>query len=133
MTDTFEQKAQDLAAIEQTIADLYKSRDALRYEIIGELREQYPAEWERVVERRQANSFTVGSVTIEMPSRAYDTGKLAKVLSEDEYATVVTTETKVVEKVDGRKMTAMWKDVSRVEALQTAVIPGVPKVKVKYD
>jgi hypothetical protein len=28
-------------------------------------------------------------------------------------------------------MTAMWKDVSRVEALQTAVIPGVPKVKVK--
>ena len=131
MTDTLEQKAQDLAAIEQTIADLYKSRDALRYEIIGELREQYPAEWERVVEKRQSNSFTVGSVTVEMPSRAYDTGKLAMVLSEDEYATVVTTKTVVQEVVDGRKMTAMWKDVSRVEALQTAVIPGVPRVKVK--
>ena len=131
MTDTLDQKAQDLAAIEQTIADLYKSRDALRYEIIGELREQYPAEWKRVVEKRQANSFTVGKVTVEMPSRTYDTSKLAKVLSEDEYATVVTTKIVEREVVDGRKLTSMWKDLSRVEALQTAVIPGVPKVKVK--
>jgi len=35
MTDTLDEKAQDLAAIEDTIKQLYESRDALRYEIIG--------------------------------------------------------------------------------------------------
>jgi len=132
MTD-IEQAARDLAEVEATLKMLYQTRDELRFAIWSAIKEEYPDDWSRVVERRQANSFTVGSVTIEMPSREYDPALLARVLTEDEYATVHSEEVVVKQKIDGRKMAAFWKDVSRVEALQTAVIPGVPKVKVKYD
>ena len=130
MTD-IEQAARDLAEVEATLKMLYQTRDELRFAIWSAIKEEYPDDWSRVVERRQANSFTVGSVTIEMPSREYDPALLARVLTEDEYATVHSEEVVVKQKIDGRKMAAFWKDVSRVEALQTAVIPGVPKVKVK--
>jgi len=132
MTD-IEQAARDLAEVEATLKMLYQTRDELRFAIWSAIKEEYPDDWSRVVEKRQANSFTVGSVTIEMPSREYDPALLARVLTEDEYATVHSEEVVVKQKIDGRKMAAFWKDVSRVEALQTAVIPGVPKVKVKYD
>jgi len=132
MTD-IEQAARDLAEVEATLKMLYQTRDELRFAIWSAIKEEYPDDWSRVVERRQANSFTVGSVTIEMPSREYDPALLARVLTEDEYATVHSEEVVVKQKIDGRKMAAFWKDVSRVEALQTAVIPVVPKVKVKYD
>jgi hypothetical protein len=130
MTD-IEQAARDLAEVEATLKMLYQTRDELRFAIWSAIKEEYPDDWSRVVEKRQANSFTVGSVTIEMPSREYDPALLARVLTEDEYATVHSEEVVVKQKIDGRKMAAFWKDVSRVEALQTAVIPGVPKVKVK--
>jgi len=130
MTD-IEQAARDLAEVEATLKMLYQTRDELRFAIWSAIKEEYPDDWSRVVERRQANSFTVGSVTIEMPSREYDPALLARVLTEDEYATVHSEEVVVKQKIDGRKMAAFWKDVSRVEALQTAVIPGVPRVKVK--
>jgi hypothetical protein len=130
MTD-IEQAARDLAEVEATLKMLYQTRDELRFAIWSAIKEEYPDDWSRVVEKRQANSFTVGSVTIEMPSREYDPALLARVLTEDEYATVHSEEVVVKQKIDGRKMAAFWKDVSRVEALQTAVIPGVPRVKVK--
>ena len=114
--------------LEDTLAAKhYAKKKELEYALISALREKYPDEWNRW--ERGISSFTAEGVTVEL-KRQYDPDKVRAEFGE-ERPDLVTTETKVVEKVDGRKIASLWKDAAYARRLENCLIPGTPKVKVK--
>lgn len=109
---------------------LYAEVKELEFDIITNLRRDYPDEWKRW--ERGVESFKAEGVTVAL-SRSYDADKLRAEFGEErpdifETKTIPEhTETKIV----GRLLTGMWKDAGLARRLEKCVLPpGKPKVKV---
>ena len=109
---------------------LYREVKELEFEIITALRETYPEEWSRW--ERGVSSFTAEGVTVEL-KRQYDTDKVKAEFGEerDDLISREIVPEHVVEKADGRKLAAMWKDAALAKRLEHCVIPQTPKVVLK--
>lgn len=115
-------------ALEKTLADKhYAKKKEIEYELISALRATYPEEWGRW--ERGVQSFTAEGVTVEL-KRQYDPDKVIAEFGE-ERPDLVATETKIVQKVDGRKMASLWRDAAMAKRLEHCVIPQTPKISLK--
>ena len=104
----------------------YARKKELEFEILTYMREHYPDEWERI-EQGIVTTFTAEGISFTR-GRTYDPDKLRAVIGEEYPAAfkVVTTE-----KVDGNVVKGLWKDAALAKQLATAVLPAIPRMKVK--
>jgi hypothetical protein len=114
------------AEIEATAKPLYAKANELKFALAAALREQYPEEWGRW--ERGVAKFLADGIEISL-KRVYDTDKLLAEFGE-EMPDVVTTETQVVTKANGRKLARLWKDAAYARRLEHTLVQQKPELKV---
>lgn len=113
-------------AAQKAIADAaYRRVKEIEYELYAALREKYPQQWKQW--EKGIATFKAEGVTVPV-SRSYDINALRAEIGED-YPEIFSTETKIVEKVDGRKLTELWKQADMQPRLTKCVLPPTPKVQ----
>jgi len=105
---------------------LYAEVKELEFEILAALREEFPDQWSEY--ERTGKGFK--AYGLEVPTgRSYDAQAVRAEFGE-ERPDLVTREEKIVEKVNGRKMTEMWKQLDLVPRLEKCLLPVTPKLKI---
>ena len=104
----------------------YKLLKELEFELWSAIRDPYPEEWK--LWERGVQSVRVGDVSVEV-KRTYSIEALQSRLSEAEFDEVVTEEVK--QKVDGRKLSAWWKDAAKARVLEQTLVQQTPSIKIK--
>lgn len=115
----------EYAALKSEADRIWRRVKELEHEIITDLREEFPAAW-RDWERGKS-SFKAHGITIPV-TRQWDASAVKAEIGE-ERPDIVTTETKIVEKVDGRKLASLMRDEAYAARLEKCMVPSVPKVR----
>ena len=115
------------AAKKKNADRLYSELRQIEADLIMALRSEYPEEWSAW--ERGRGVFKAEGVTIKV-TRTWDIDKVRAEIGE-ERPDLFTEETRVVEKVDGRKLASLIKDASYARRLEGCIKPQVPRVSLE--